>query len=47
MLLRIYKAEEKIINEALEFIQKIDFEAVAEKAVESVFNELEIKTQNA
>ncbi len=45
MLLRIYKAEEKIINEALEFIQKIDFEAVAEKAVESVFNELEIKTK--
>lgn len=44
MLLRIYKAEEKIINEALEFIQKIDFEAVAKKAVESVFNELEIKT---
>jgi len=44
MLLRIYEAEEKIINEALEFIQKIDFEAVAVKAVESVFNELEIKT---
>ncbi len=44
MLLRIYEAEEKIINEALEFIQKIDFEAVAEKAVEGVFNELEIKT---
>ena len=44
MLLRIYKAEEKIITEALEFIEKIDFEAVAKKAVESVFNELEIKT---
>lgn len=44
MLLRIYNAEEKIINEALEFIQKIDFEAVAVKAVEGVFNELEIKT---
>ena len=44
MLLRIYKAEEKIITEALEFIEKIDFEAVAEKAVRSVFDELEIKT---
>ena len=44
MLLRIYKAEDKKINEALEFIEKIDFEAVAEKAVASVFNELSIKT---
>lgn len=44
MLLRIYKAEEKI-NEALEFIEKIDFEAVAHKAVQSVFNELEISTK--
>ncbi len=43
MLLRIYKAEEKI-TEAIEFISKIDFEATAKKAVESVFNELEIKT---
>ncbi len=44
MLLRIYKAEDKKITEALEFIEKIDFEAVAEKAVASVFNELSIKT---
>lgn len=44
MLLLIYKAEEEKINEALEFIEKIDFKAVAKKAVESVFNELEIKT---
>ncbi|MBQ7117506.1 MAG: TetR/AcrR family transcriptional regulator [Clostridia bacterium] len=44
MLLRIYKAEDEKITEALEFIGKIDFEAVAKKAVESVFNELEIKT---
>ena len=44
MLLRIYNAEEKIINEALEFIQKIDFEAVAKRAVESVFDELDIKS---
>ena len=44
MLLRIYKAEDEKITEALEFIEKIDFEAVAKKAVESVFNELEIKT---
>lgn len=47
MLLRIYKAEEEIISEALEFIEKIDFEAVAKNAVESVFNELSIKTQSA
>ncbi len=44
MLLRIYKAEDEKINEAIEFIEKIDFEATAKKAVESVFNELEIKT---
>ncbi len=44
MLLLIYKAEEGKINEAIEFIGKIDFEATAKKAVESVFNELEIKT---
>lgn len=44
MLLRIYKAEDEKINEAIEFIEKIDFEAVAEKAVRSVFNELSIKT---
>ena len=42
MLLRIYKAEEKIITEALEFIEKIDFETVAKKAVQSVFDELQI-----
>ncbi len=45
MLLRIYKAEEEIISEALEFIQKIDFEAVSKQAVKSVFDELAIKTQ--
>ncbi len=44
MLLRIYKAEESKINEALEFIEKIDFEAVAKKAVDDVFDELAIKT---
>ena len=44
MLLLIYKAEDGKINEALEFIEKIDFKAVAKKAVESVFNELDIKT---
>ncbi len=44
MLLLIYKAEEEKITEAIEFIGKIDFEAVAKKAVKSVFDELEIKT---
>ncbi len=45
MLLRIYKAEEEKVNEALEFIEKIDFEAVAKQSVQSVFDELAIKTQ--
>ena len=44
MLLRIYKAEDEKVNGALEFIRKIDFETVADKAVRSVFDELEIKT---
>ena len=44
MLMRIYNAEDEKITEALEFIKKIDFEAVAKKAVQSVFNELDIKT---
>lgn len=44
MLLRIYKADDAIINEAIEFIGQIDFESVAKKAVEDVFSELAIKT---
>ena len=44
MLMRIYKAEDEKIAEALEFIGKIDFEAVAKKTVQSVFDELHIKT---
>ena len=44
MLMRIYNAEDEKITEALEFIKKIDFEAVAKKAVQSVFKELDIKT---
>lgn len=47
MLLRIYNAEDEIITEALEFIEKIDFEAVAKEAVQSVFDELDIKMQSA
>ena len=42
MLMRIYKAEDEKITEALEFIEKIDFETVAKKAVQSVFDELQI-----
>ncbi len=45
MLLLIYRAEEKRISEALGFIGKIDFEAVAKKAVEDVFRELDIKNK--
>lgn len=45
MLLRLYKAEDKVVNEAIGFIEKIDFEAVVNKAVQSVFNELDIKAK--
>ena len=44
MLLRIYRVKEEKITEALDFIEKIDFAAVAKKAIESVFDELNIKT---
>ena len=47
MLLRIYKAEDEKITEAISFIEKIDFATVAKEAVQSVFDELSIKTQNA
>ena len=42
-MLRIYKIDEKTISEVVGFIKKIDFKAVAEKAVETAFNELNIK----
>ncbi len=45
MLLRIYKAEDEKITEAISFIEKIDFATVAKEAVQSVFDELEIKTE--
>ncbi len=44
MLLRIYKAEDKRITEAISFIEKIDFATVAKEAVQSVFEELDIKS---
>ncbi len=47
MLLRIYKAEDEKITDAISFIEKIDFATVAKEAVQRVFNELDIKTQNA
>ena len=45
MLLRIYEADEKILNDALAFIEKIDFDSLARKTVESFFSELEIKVK--
>ncbi|MBE6811374.1 MAG: TetR/AcrR family transcriptional regulator [Ruminococcaceae bacterium] len=45
MLLRIYKAEDEKITEAIEFIEKIDFATVAKEAVQSVFDELQIQTK--
>ena len=47
MLLRIYQAEDDKITEAIEFIEKIDFATVAKEAVQSVFDELQIHTQNS
>ncbi|MBR2315587.1 MAG: hypothetical protein IKA56_02990, partial [Clostridia bacterium] len=47
MLLRLYKADEEKVNEAISFIEKIDFETVAKEAVQSVFDELQIHTQNS
>ena len=47
MLLRIYKAEDEKITEAISFIEKIDFATVAKEAVQSVFDELQIHTQNS
>lgn len=45
MLLRIYEADEKILHDALAFIEKIDFDSLARKTVESFFSELEIKVK--
>ena len=44
-MLKIYDISNEKIKQVLEFIEKIDFEAVAKKAVEGVFGELEIKTK--
>ncbi len=44
-MLKIYDVDKDTIGKVKEFIRKIDFETVAKKAVESVFNELEIKTE--
>ena len=45
MLLRIYRAEDEKITEAISFIEKIDFATVAKEAVQSVFDELAIQTK--
>ncbi len=43
-MLKIYDIDNKRIEETKEFMKKIDFEAVAKKAIEDVFEELGIKT---
>ena len=43
-MLKIYDIDNKRIEEVKEFMKKIDFEAVAKKTVEDVFEELGIKT---
>ena len=44
-MLRIYNLDEGTVKKTLEFIRKIDFEAIAKNAVESVFSELKIKIE--
>lgn len=43
-MLKIYDIDDERIEETKEFMKKIDFEAVAKKTVEDVFEELGIKT---
>ena len=43
-ILKIYDIDNKRIEETKEFMKKIDFEAVAKKTVEDVFEKLGIKT---
>lgn len=45
-MLKIYDIDTETINNALEFIKKIDFEAIANKAVDDVFKELNIKLKD-
>ena len=42
-MLKIYDIDSKAIQETREFMKKIDFEAVSKKAVDDVFEELQIK----
>ena len=44
-MLRIYEVDEETIQKTQEFIKKIDFEALALKAVEDVFKELPIEKE--
>ncbi len=45
-MLKIYDISDERIRQVNEFIRKIDFKTVSEKAVKDVFNELSIETQN-
>lgn len=45
-MLRIYKVDDAVINETLEFIKQIDFDITARKAVEGVFEDLQINKDN-
>ena len=45
-MLKIYDVDSKIVDEAKEFMKKIDFEAIAKNTVADVFEELSIKTSN-
>ena len=45
-MLKIYDVDSKIVDEAKEFMKKIDFEAIAKNTVADVFEELSIKINN-
>ena len=45
-MLKIYDVDSKIVEATKAFMKKIDFEAVAKKAVDGVFEELSIKINN-
>ena len=45
-MLKIYDVDSEIVEETKAFMKKIDFEAVAKKAVDGVFEELSIKINN-
>ncbi len=42
-MMKLYDVEQKVIDETKEFVKKIDFEAVANDMIKSVFKDLDVK----